>query len=301
MRLFGIVLAASCLAAGCEPPTLSVEHDLPAALPLNGALRVQAAQAEGDAPAMLAGEFTDRLKQAIDDANTGPAESHSGTIDIRPRLRVTVDDTRTERTVRRLDDSGELVTETLPSLHRTVTMEGEFELTRLGDKVLTIELRRDYNSLADARVRGPLGLKRPDDPESVPTVAVICDELAGPMARTFAELFEPLKVTARIELRPAGTQAGRDGLDAARRGNFEQALAAFETAVREAPESAAAHFNLAATAEALNRLELAHDHYERVNELTEEKDSDAADAARRVRNVLTHREAARSFHDKVGR
>jgi hypothetical protein len=300
MRITLVLLLIGCaMTVGCEPPTLSVEHDLPAAAPLEGSLRVGETEVVDKAPEGLDERFTRQVRLAVDKLDRSKTESATP-IDIHPRLRVGVDDTRATRTVRRLADDGDLVTEELPSLHREVTMEAEFELMRGGAEVLTIELRRRYNSLADARLRGPLGLKRPDDPERVPAVETICDELSTPLARTFAELFEPMKVTVTIPLRSAETPAGRAGLDAAGRGDLEAALDRFREAVEAAPDSVAAHFNLAATAEALGRLDLARDRYERVNELTGEKDAEAYESARRVRRVLAHRKAARALHDRIG-
>ena len=292
-------------AAGCAPPVVSVHHKLPAALPLPTditGLRVgqfilaespQAAAGQGTQAVKvtpeLASLMTDGLTREL--TETLPAVADGPGI-VGGTLHLAITDTRGVRTVLRMDPADKSTTPVkVATLVRTVRLRVDFAVSRAagGEGMGIAEVVREYDSAADAAVRGELGLERPDDPNRVPPVETILDGLLAQCAQAFTRMVTPTPADAEIPLRSAGGAPASEAFDAARKGNWPQALAAFSKAVAADPENPTLHFNLAATAEADDQLDLAARHYEQALKLSGEKDIEAQDAARRCKRVHTAR------------
>ncbi len=294
-----------CLsAAGCTPPVVSVNHKLPAALPLPTditALKVgQFTVAEG-APAPSAGAaakavaITPELASFITGglarhlAETLPAATDGPGV-VGGSLHVSIADTRSMRTVMRLAPTTKATTPVeVPTLVRTVRLRIDFAVSRAGDgQGLGIaEVVRAYDSATDPAVRGELGLERADDPNRVPPVETILEGLIAQCAKAFKRMITPTPADAKIQLRSVGGAA--DAFAAARKADWHQAVALFQKAQAADPENGSMSFNLAAVAEADDQLDLAARHYTHALKLSGEKDTESQDAARRCRRVLATR------------
>jgi len=164
----------------------------------------------------------------------------------------------------------------------------EFGVARPGakDRLFTIETRRSYTSPEDPRVRGELGLDRPDDPARVPPADDILKELLAQCADEFFDMISPREVTADVPMRGTWNADGSAGLKAAEAGDFAAAVGHLEAAVAAEPKDVNLLFNLAAACEAAGNLEEALAHYKAVVERTQGQDAVAAEAAQRVERVL---------------
>jgi tetratricopeptide (TPR) repeat protein len=298
--VFGVVAAAA--AAGCTAPSVQIEHVLPGAVPLPpGVGRVRAGGF-----AVVAGprdEFARHVQRVLDErlaefrmtgqaagereaAAGAPAANVGGTIHVE-----TQDKTST-RTVRRWNPAaGKTEDREAASLTRLVEVRVVFAISG-GDSpkpTAVAELSRSYDSTADPRTRGELGLERVDDPRRVPPAETIVRELLSECVSAFCEMVAPVKLTAEVRLRPMIGEGWR-GLVAAGKGDLTAAAASFEAVVKAAPQSADARFNLAAALEAKGQLRQALSHYREALEQAQGKDPEAADGVRRIERVLLARE-----------
>ncbi|HET6430477.1 MAG TPA: tetratricopeptide repeat protein [Phycisphaerae bacterium] len=293
-------------AAGCAGPVVKVSHVLPAAVPMPaGVVLINPRGTFTVTPpdAGLYGQFV------IDLLNERPLFVSSGqlraarvvTSEIQPeqvvfvggRITIKADDARGARQVRRPNATTrepELLD--LPTLVRTVELTVDFVLTRAhsGEQVTTVETHRSYSSTADPRVRGELGLHRPDDPQRIPPADQVIRELLTECAETFRAMVLPLVVTAEIPMRGTLNEQGRYGLKAAEQGAYQNAVGFFESAVKQSPNDVSLLFNLAVACEAAGRLADAARHYQTVADRTQARDPHAAEAAQRVQRVLARAE-----------
>lgn len=285
--LSGFLSAA--LAAGCAAPVVTVRHKLPAAVVIPGhdaRMRVKGFSVKTGPKDAFADFAAGRLKQRLgESAGAGNAANPEALV--RGDIHVTVRDAKATRRVRGRDGkTGDLTSHEVPTLIRTVKVRVDFVVTRAsnGEELVTIETRRSYRSTADPRVRGELGLLRPDDPTHVPASETIVRELLAECIETFCAMIAPLEVVEQIPLRNALT--GGEGFQAVRAGDWEAASRHFETAVAAAPSDVALVFNLAVTAEAAGKLQVALENYRAVQKLTDGQDRPAATGARRVERVI---------------
>ncbi len=265
MRNIVRVVAVALLAAGlvgCEPPSVAIDHVLPAALPIPDSarpLRAGQFQVTGDAGGGYAEHLAAALNQRLGDANApaGGGGAVDGTIE------VDVADETGNRTIRRVSAAGESVTAEVPTLVRTASVRVVFAPRGPGGQALPMaEVRRSYSSAGDAAVRGPLGFKRADDPARVPPASEIVRGLLDDCADAFVRMTTPARSTVTMPLRPGGA----------------------DTSAR--PESVDAHYNAAVAAEAAGRYEEARRLYLRAWELSKEHDLPSHQAADRLAVVL---------------
>jgi len=288
----------SCSAVGCAPPTVSVRHVMPGALPLPTEVRfvvgdwgaAKADPNEGDvAFAMRA--VTDRLEEMWPGSASRqgplPAET-TAYVSIAEGPVVEVTDTRGRRTGRRWNaETRQLEKFQMDTLVREVAVRVVFGVRSPDGRHLgAAEIRRSYSSAADPGVRGPLGLQRADDPQRVPTRDQIARRLLAECAERLVRMIAPVEVTARVQLRLAAGQPAQAGFAAAANEDFSAAIESFETALKAAPDDGNLHFDLAAAAEGAGKLDLAAAHYQRAWELSGKKDAEAQLGAARVRRVL---------------
>ena len=289
-----VCVAATVLIAGCSGPVVTVRHTLPAAVPLPAGVetvrvRKFAAHAAdtGEVAALLTESLQKRLSRhwAID----GDARARARAVDVGGTIALETKDVKGTRTVRRWDGQ----TRTwhavqVPTLVRSATATVEFAVSRPGakDRLFTIETRRSYTSPEDPRVRGELGLDRPDDPARVPSMDRILRVLLGQCADSLVEMISPREVTADVPMRGTWNSAGSAGLKAAEEGDFAAAIRHLQAAVASDPKDVNLLFDLAAACEAAGKLEEALTHYKAVVERTKGGDSVAAEAAKRVERVL---------------
>jgi len=298
MRTSGLAaccaVAASVWAVGCGGPVVTVRHALPAALPLPadvemvrvGTFNVKPA-GRREAAALMTEALQKRLSRhwAID----GDAGTRAKALEVGGAIAVDTKDVKGLRNIRQWTSGGrEWVVVQVPTLVRSATVAVEFAVFRPGakERLLTVETRRSYTSPEDPRVRGELGLERPDDPARVPPVDEIVRELVGRCADEFIDMIAPREVTADVPMRGTWNADGSAGLKAAEQGDFAEAVRHLEAAVASDPGDDNLLFDLAAACEAAGKLADALTHYTAVVERTKGRDAVAAEAAQRVERVL---------------
>jgi len=289
-----VCVAASVLIAGCGGPVLTLRHTLPAAVPLPAGVEMVRVRKfavhpadTGEVAALLTESLQKRLSRhwAID----GDARAQARAVDVGGTIALETKDVKGTRTVRRWDgESREWLPSQVPTLVRSATATVEFAVFGPGakDRLFTIETRRSYTSPEDPRVRGELGLERPDDPVRVPPMDQILRVLLGQCADSLVEMISPREVTADVPMRGTWNSAGSAGLKAAAEGDFAAAIRHLQAAVASDPKDVNLVFDLAVACEAAGRLEDALTHYKAVVERTKGQDSVAAEGAKRVERVL---------------
>ena len=289
-----VCVAASVLIAGCGGPVLTLRHTLPAAVPLPAGVEMVRVRKfavhpadTGEVAALLTESLQKRLSRhwAID----GDARAQARAVDVGGTIALETKDVKGTRTVRRWDgESREWLPRQVPTLVRSATATVEFAVFGPGakDRLFTIETRRSYTSPEDPRVRGELGLERPDDPVRVPPMDQILRVLLGQCADSLVEMISPREVTADVPMRGTWNSAGSAGLKAAAEGDFAAAIRHLQAAVASDPKDVNLVFDLAVACEAAGRLEDALTHYKAVVERTKGQDSVAAEGAKRVERVL---------------
>ncbi len=289
-----VLIAATVLIAGCGGPVVTVRHTLPGALSLPADVEMVRVRKfavhpadTGEVAALLTEALQKRLSRhwAID----GDARARARAVDVGGTITLETKDVKGTRTVRRWDaETRTWRAVQAPMLVRSATATVEFAVFGPGakDRLFTIETRRSYTSPEDPRVRGELGLERPDDPARVPPMDQILRELLGRCADSFLEMISPREVTAEVPMRGTWNSAGSAGLKAAEEGDFAAAVRHLEAAVASDPKDVNLLFDLAAACEAAGRLEDALKHYKAVVERTKGQDAVAAEAAKRVERVL---------------
>ena len=289
-----VCVAASVLIAGCGGPVVTVRHTLPAAVPLPAGVEtvrvrkfaVHAADT-GEVAALLTESLQKRLSRhwAID----GDSRARARAVDVGGTITLETKDVKGTRAVRRWEgETREWHAVQMPTLVRSATATVEFAVFGPGakDRLFTIETRRSYTSPEDPRVRGELGLERPDDPARVPPMDQILRVLLGQCADSLVEMISPREVTADVPMRGTWNSAGSAGLKAAAEGDFAAAIRHLQAAVASDPRDVNLLFDLAVACEAAGRLEDALKHYRVIVERTKGQDAIAAEAAKRVERVL---------------
>lgn len=292
-----LVAGAAALVAGCTAPVLSVRHSLPAAVPMPagtqvlhiGTFTVTPPDRQAAAAAMTEALQTHLSRHwAID----GDARARAHTVGVTGTIAIATSEKSGTRRLRQYDEAtGAWREHEVPTFVRTASAHVTFRLNRPGDAhpLGAVDVARAYDSTADPRVRGALGLARPDDPEHLPPADQVVRELIEACADAFAGMIAPNTVEAEVKTR--GTLSGKanDGLKAAEAGDLDNAVQHLALAVAENPDDVTLWFNLAAALEAAGHLEKALGHYETVLERTDGRDADAALAAQRVRRILKRR------------
>lgn len=305
-----LVFTVSLIAVGCGGPVLSVRHVLPGDLP-----------APYDAQAVTVGRFTavsghedsyadkvaemlkDRLGRRIqENKSAGLGTSLTGPVIVTGEIHVETKDRKGTRTIRRrsLEDSSALTSHEVETLIRTAAVRVDFVITRKRDNVRlgAAETRQAYNSLTDPRVRGDLGLGRPDDPAGVPEAGTIVNALLGKCVDTFCRMITPPVVVAEVQLRGTLQADGQKALAAAEARDCKSALAHALAAVRAEPNNVNLLFNLAAIAESCGKLKIALLHYEEVVKRTGGRDRPAGEASVRVRRVMSRTDGTFAFEKR---
>ena len=286
--LFSGFLSAA-LAAGCAAPVVTVRHKLPAAvvIPGHGAgMRVKGFSVKTGPKGAYADFAAGLLKRRLAESAGAGNAANPGVL-VRGDIHVTLRDVKATRRVRGRDGKGgDLTSREVPTLIRTGKVRVNFVVTRApdGEELVTIETRRSYRSTADPRVRGELGLLRPDDPTHVPASETIVRELLVECIESFCAMIAPLEVVEQVPLR--NTLTGGEGFRAVRVGDMDAASRHFGTAAAAAPSNVALLFNLAVTAEAAGKLQVAFENYSAVQKLTNGQDRLAATGAQRVGRVI---------------
>ena len=292
-RLIVLSIVAVALAgAGCSAPVVSIEHALPAAVPIEGMdnFPFAAIAVFGDADADLGPYATEQMRRqlALLDLLNEPAQTRVGP-EVGGTIIVTVEETTGQRQVRHWrpgDD--EMREETVESLVRRVDVAAAFTLTADdGDEPVVIEINRSYDSRGDPRTWGELGLQRPDDPSNIVPTEQVTRHLVVQCIDSFVEMIRPLSIQVDVPMRYAGPAAA---LDAAKEGRFADALAAFEAALSDRPKDANLLFNAGVAAEAADNLPAAALHYMHAVEASDGDDADAATAYLRVVSVVERRQ-----------
>ncbi len=176
------------MAWGCAQ-RVEVRYSLPAAAPVGAnvsrlrLVSLNAPPSSGNLPDVFS-----RVEAECSSQSAAPAE-----VTARVWTEVT-DDTQS----RRLSVRGQW--RDVPALVRVVAMRAEFDVAGGGARA-TIELRRQWKSTGDPRVRGPKGLERPDDPARVPAVNLVSEELFGQCVKELCAMVAPVEMTATVTRR----------------------------------------------------------------------------------------------------
>jgi len=295
VRLF-LVSATWLAMAGCGGAEVTIRHVLPPDLSeLRGAdaLIVGDFQPRRGADARTAAWFAEQMRRLLDErapllAPEVAGRGGHGQVRVGGSIFVRAEDVNANRFVRALDpDSGRMGPRKVATLVRTVGVRVDFVLTDLddGEALGAVEARAGYSSLSDPRVRGELGLGRPDDPRGVPDKAVIVRELLVRCADTFGRMITPPVVEAKVLLRGTLNKDGQEALSAAARGDYEAAERHAGDAVKSDPRSDDLLFNLAVIQELAGNLEAAMGHYLQVAKRSPALSGQARTAIDRIRRV----------------
>jgi len=291
-----LLAPALLLAAGCRAPRLVVRHVLPADLPVVAAAEVMTAGPcavvagpEDGYAAVLARMLSQRLAARRPVRPGGSAPASVGPVNVQGQIHLRVRDQAGKRSIRQWSGAGApWRTRQVRTLVRHVDVRVDFVMVEAGSgrRLGVVETHETYDSTGDPRVRGPLGLNRPDDPARVPPTETIVAELLGRCVATFARMVAPQEVVVEVPLRGTLNSDGRRALAAAGRGDFASALKHARSACAARPGDAALAFNLAVLEEKAGHLRLALERYRQVAEMTKGSDRAAAEGIARVGRVL---------------
>jgi hypothetical protein len=284
------IVAVAFVGAGCEAPVVSIEHALPAAVPIEGMklFPVTMVTTSGDADAKLA-DFTERLmRERLAEVGLHPSPEQSSLGGVSGHMRVTAQDAAGQRQVRHWDpETDEMRVQTVDSLVRHVDVVARFGLTAPdSSRPVVIEISRSYDSRGDPRAWGELGLQRPDDPAAILPAEQISRKLVAQCVDSFIEMVRPLSITAEVPMRYAGPE---EALAAAEEGRFADAQAAFEAALVDTT-NADLLFNAGLAAEADDDLPAAALHYMHAVDAADNDDAEAAAGYLRVVDVVRRRQ-----------
>ena len=287
---------------GCENPQLTITHWLPgpAGLPIEyTALQSGKCVIEGiedtDLKDYARTTMTNQLQELI------KRYTESVQSEYRPvGHRATVDcvftiDVQDEKRTRRIEQGNPIksdqMTSEVDSLIRQVKLHAEFHIhsQRTSGQKVTLEARRHYDSREDPRIRGPLGLRRPDDPKNVPVVNTIVRELIAGSINAFYRMTAPLKIEARMQLKPVLNRQGQRGLKLTKAHKYADAVTSFQAGLDRHPKDKNLRFNLAAAAEAAGQLEKAFDAYQKLAISDPDTNSEIHQAVKRVKRVIAIR------------
>ena len=231
--------------------------------------------------------------------NTGQTQPAAGSseVHIGATIHAAVRDETGRREVARLDPNTRFVIRReIPTLVRRAVVRVEFDFTHDGNALPgVVEVVRTYDSACDPAVRGQLGLDRADDPDRVPRVKKVVEDLLAQCAHNLKCLISGGEIRAKIRLRPARGEAADRAFVSARGEDWYLAAFYFGAAVDAHPDNAALRFDLAAVSEAGGLLDVAELHYRRAFKLSGEKDQEALDGVHRCRRVYEAREAAKAL------
>lgn len=308
--LLGLALAALA-ASGCQKlPTLHVRHQYPSGLDLHGpvsAVTVHPLEVRGAddeygrmAARLLAEQLREGSPWTVEVADGAPLTTTRATrtrpagslaqpaeLVLTGLLEVETKDEATTQTARELEPSGRTGAVIVQDrLVRRVSLRQQVQVRRTDGSVLgTLLTQEDYDSRRDPDSRGELGLQRADEPASVKPVERIIERLLESMAATTAGMLAPQLLEVDIPLRDTPHPAGRQGLEAARRGDLVAAREHMLSAAAGAPGEADLAFNLAALEEALGLYDCAAGNYELAAELNVD-DPVAREGAARMHRLL---------------
>ncbi len=294
---FWTILPVCLAAAGCGGPEVTFEHMLPADFPANeagpkispdniqaGEFTVVAGPKE-DYAARMAEIVADRLKKKQSSAES----SAKPTVRVDGEIFIESSDQKGRRTLRRLrPDMKEVEFIDVDTLVRTADVRVVFSLINISDGAALggVEVRKNYSSLADPRVRGEWGLSRADDPVGIPETKTIIDELMCKCADSLVEMLTPHAVSVTVTLKATATPLGRQGQDAARRKAYGEALSLFKAAIQADPNDTGSVFNLAVMEEMAGQLPSALEHYTKFASQASSQDEQAAEAVTRVKRLM---------------
>jgi len=294
LMFVGLSILISC---GCEQPVVTIRHSLPAPVPVSeGIERIEPGSVSvtgwSDEPLdeFVVETFRRRAGDHWSEPREAPPSGRAAKVATDIRIR-TADAHGTREVSSFNPKSRALERGELSTLIRRVDLAVLFaiEPETPGESSVIIETHRTYDSSADPRIRGELGLRRGDDPEFVPAVGDVIKELIVECVDEFWSMVTPLEVVREVALRPVGSSEARAGLEAARNADMAVALTHFQSAKAATPDDMNLTFNLGVTAEATGNLQVALDSYQQVAERTKGEDAEAVEAADRIKGVLIHR------------
>ncbi|MCE5276615.1 MAG: hypothetical protein ABFD92_03955 [Planctomycetaceae bacterium] len=194
-RSLALIMVAAA-AAGCGQ-TVEVKYVLPPAAPLGGTvsrLRLVSLQADPPAGQRLGEIFRRTQAQCLRGADSAPSAGVTAHV-----WTEVTDHTQPRQLLVR--HRGTTQQQAVPALVRTVRVRAVFGVAADGGGRADIELRHQWKSMGDPRVRGPNGLHRPDDPSRVPDVDVVTEELFALCVKELCDMLAPVEMTASVPRR----------------------------------------------------------------------------------------------------
>ena len=205
---FAAAALLSCV--GCAR-TVALRHVLPAAAPITGRFSALRLKSLNVTPKEHTGLETVFKNEAVKHRHEwtflgGPLHTMGlppTPADVEVTVHVEAKDTKGLRHIRRWDPKTKQTAEVeVPTLVRSVQVRADFlAVPRGGGKNTAVELRREWKSTEDPRVRGELGLERPDDPQRVPDTRTVVAELFGQCVERFCAMVSPVVVSADVKRR----------------------------------------------------------------------------------------------------
>lgn len=285
-----VVAVLACGVAGCGEPIVTITHHLPGAVPMPDGVtsfRAGTLSVEGFSEGGIPFSMTKMLGEKL----SALGRPGGSAVVVDAAARVTVSETKGTARVRRWNaETRKLDALELPALVRKVDVETDFTVARPGGKrIVTVETRRSYTSAEDPRIRGELGLQRPDDPVHVPPTGQIVRELLGECADALCRMLASDEIPVELAMRPTWIREGRAGLAATKEGDYGEAKKHFEAGLERFPNSKPLWFNLALAAEAADDLEAALQAYDQLVTRSGGRDTEADEGATRTRRILIRR------------
>ncbi|MBN2376444.1 MAG: tetratricopeptide repeat protein [Sedimentisphaerales bacterium] len=289
-RLFWCITVVLVGLCGCAGPRITVRHELPRVVDLPEDSRFVA-----DGDFLVQGydsqEVTKKLKEAIAERFSG--FSGDSVIEVGGRVVISHEDHLSMRQVSMWNYKlREEIIKEVDSLVRQVDVAVEFTLMRAGAEPVVIAVRHEYSSRGDPRVWGELGMERVDDPDRVPAVAEIVEDLLSDCVETLYGIVAGVELVEEVQMRATLNSAAGQGAAAAEKGDFAGAIDHLQAAHEQNPKDVNVAYNLAVVLEAAGRLEEALAKYLLAEELSGGDEQIRKDAER-VEKVLWQREAAK--------
>ena len=287
-----IWLWAAAVLAGCQEPTVTIEHVLPGPLdPPVDSLRADGSrfeiqgQGQGDLGDYLANSLNQQAGQSWRPSPGREAIARAGRIG--GTIYVQAKQSSGSRAVLGISQTQP---RELPTASQRVHVRVVFVLSdEAGQKLLTYETNQRYDSAGDPRTRGELGLKRADDPANLLPLDGIVHELLDESGRSFIQALAPTVDREHIQLRSA---VGTGGVfRAAKQGQLAEALQQMRGVAAKHP-GAAADFDLAVLAEATGNLNEALEAYKRAAKTNGPTDAQAGRGVTRVEQVIARSSVA---------
>lgn len=274
MTLAGLLLAAAA-AAGCSAPTVRVSHSLAPDVQIPRPIELGQVRVEGDQDGFAAQYLRDSLLEALAGVNAQADRSEVAAGAGPTIMEVSATLELTEETASRAiriyvpADGQAIEPRQVQTLRRAAALSCTMDL---GQPAIRLGTASRYDSAADPRLGGELGLHRPDAPVEIPEQRRIVRQVVDDCVQQVGLMLSPTTSDEQVQLRRSWHSG--QGLSLAAKGKHAQAADSFASAAEKHPDDKSLLFNLGVMLEATGQYEQAAQHYQRLAQLLSEPDAD---------------------------